>query len=83
MSGDYWDGEARREVLHFRLHDAEQLWEVVYDRLDSAFADIEASRPTLDELEEGTAEDDGPGEVAIMREASYEIVQAALVYLRP
>jgi len=71
-----YDGYA----LESELARAEALWEVVYSRLSSAFADIDAGRFTVEEMKEGkvTPETD---EVSILREAAYEIVQAALVAL--
>jgi hypothetical protein len=61
------------------------LWDVVYEYMGGAFADIEAGRPTLDELEAGTgksAEMQAADDVATLREAAHEIVEAALVILR-
>lgn len=63
-----------------RLRIVEQVWEGVYDRMASAFADIEASHPTIDELEAGVK--DESDEVGILREATYEIVQMFLLALR-
>lgn len=86
MSGDHWN------IIHDKVGDdldrASRLWEVVYSRIETTLADIEAGRPTLEEDE---AKDPAQArldadlrdaeEVFILRECAYEIVQAALVAL--
>jgi hypothetical protein len=86
MSGEYFFDNYQEscDQLEHDLGRAERLWGVVYQRIESAYADIEAGRPSLDDIENGKAvspEKQEADEVGILRECAYEVVQAALVAL--
>jgi hypothetical protein len=66
--------------LDEQLDNVSHLWEVVYQRIESAYADIEAGHLTFEEMEAGKESD--VDEVGILRECVYEVVQAAIIALR-
>lgn len=69
-----------------RLTDADELWQRVYDRIDSMLADIDGGHPKLDDLDEMTPEQIGAAnekadedEVTYLRECVHDVVRDALV----
>jgi len=82
---DYMTYFGKRSEAESRLDECDFLFETVYAYIESMVADIDATRPTIEELEAGTARSDELVDrdiVDAMREVVHDIVRAALVILK-